>query len=282
MKNFRKILKYVMLSALSVVAFILMTNYYYTGGDNWFGRDLEKACYGIWCFTFAVFFYDVVSKFRRLRTRIIAAITTSLLLTTIVFLANNFWRYLSINCEFNWEYPIPYGTLMKWDITHTYGWGEFRYPMVFIIIFVICGLKIFLSHPKIKAVYHGWNDKLCNWLYVKELQKERLSELYHEVVEDPDTSRLVDYVRHMPLSDEGKFELMNFIDEQRDCLLIYLLFMHYEDLLTKEEYIKYRMLYEDITETYINKQKEHFATAKVEFPEMFRKLDDRFNIIDRE
>ena len=281
MKKVWKITKYTLLAILSLGAFFGMTYYYYTGGNNWFGRDLEKVCYGIWCLAFAVCFHDVEGGFKRLWTRIVSGITTSLLLTATVFLANNYWRYLSINCEFNWEYPIPYSTIMRWDILHTYGWGEFRYPMVFVIIFSICGLKIFFSHPKVKAIYHGWNDKFWNWLYIKNLQKENLSELYHEVVEVPDTSDLVDYVRHMPLSEDGKSKLMNFIDKHQDCLLIYLLFMHYGDLLTKEEYVKYRTLYVDITETYIDKQKEHFATAKVELPEMFRKLDDKFNITDK-
>lgn len=282
MKKFQKILKYVMLSALSVAAFVLMTHYYYVGGDNWFGRDLEKVCYGIWCFTFAVCFYDVVSRFRHLWTRIIAAITTSLLLTTIVFLANNFWRYLSINCEFNWEYPIPYGTLMKWDITYTHNYGEYRYPMVFAVIAVLCGLKIFLSHPKIKRIYQGWNDKFCNWLYIKELKKESLSDLYCEAIKGPDTSKLVDYVRNMPLNEDSKSELMNCVDEHQDCFLIYLLFMHYEELLSREEYIKYRMLYADITESCINSKREYYATAKVEFPEVFRRLNDKFDITDKE
>lgn len=162
MKKGWKITKYTLLALLSLGAFGGMTYYCYNGGNNWLGRDMEKACYGIWCLTLAACFYDIVGKFKHLWARITTAIATSLLLTAIVFLANTFWRYLSINCRFNWECPIPYGEIMKWDITYTYGWGEFRYPMVFIIIFVLCGLKIFLSHPKIKAIYRGWNNKLLD------------------------------------------------------------------------------------------------------------------------
>ena len=282
MKKFRKILFYVIIILLAITAVINLTREFYNEGYTWYSGDYEKVCYVLLCLTFVSCFYSIVNKFKHLWIRITVGISTSLSYTTLVFFLNNYWRYICINYDFDWEYPIPLSAVMKWDITYTHNYGEYRYPMVFAVIAVLCGLKIFFSHPKIKTIYHDWNDKLCNWLYIKELKKESLSDLYYEVIKDPDISRLVDYVQNMPLNEDGKFVLMNFVDEHRDCLLIYLLFMHYEDLLTKEEYIKYRMLYVDITETYINKQKEHFATAKVEFPEMFRKLDDRFNIIDRE
>ena len=282
MKKFWKISKNVIPGLLILATFTYMTWDFYTAGYSWYTRDYEKVCYGLWCAVFAIYFYEIADKFKHLWTKILAGITTSFVYTGLVFFANNFWRYICINHNFNWEHPIPLSVVMKWDITYTHNYGEYRYPIVFAVIAILCGLKVFLSHPKIKTIYHGWNDKLCNWLYIKELKKESLSDLYYEVIKDPDTSRLVDYVRNMPLNEDGKSALMNFVDEHRDCFLIYLLFIHYEDLLTKDEYVKYRMLYVDISETCIDKRREHYATAKVEFPEVFGKLDDKFNITDKE
>ena len=165
MKNFWKIFKYVILSALSVAALILTTYYYYIGGDGWFGCNLERACYGIWCITFAACFYDMVDRFIHLWAKIIAAVATSLIYTAFVLFLNNLWRYICINHIFRWEQPVALGTVLKWDLTYTYNYGEYRYPLIFGIIFVICGLMIILSRPKIKAIYRNQYDKLCNWLY---------------------------------------------------------------------------------------------------------------------
>lgn len=281
MKKIWKILLYVIIIFLAITAVIHLTWEFYNEGYTWYSRDYEKVCYGLWGVVITLCFCAIVNKFKHLWSQIIVGITTSLFYTALVFFLNNFWRYICTNFDFDWEYPIPLSAVMKWDITYTHNYGEYRYPMVFAVIAVLCGLKIFLSHPKIKTIYQGWNDKLCNWLYIKELKRESLSDLYYEVIKDPDTSRLVDYVRNMPLNEDGKTALMNFVDEHRDCFLIYLLFIHYEDLLTKDEYTKYRTLYVYITETYINKRKEHYTGAKVEFPELFIKLDDKFNITDK-
>ena len=281
MKKFWKILFYVLIILLAITAVIHLTWEFYNEGYTWYSGDYEKVCYGLWGIVITLCFCAIVNKFKHLWSQITVGITTSLFYTALVFFLNNFWRYICINYDFDWEYPIPLSAVMKWDITYTHNYGEYRYPMVFAVIAVLCGLKIFLSHPKIKRIYQGWNDKLCNWLYIKELKKENLSDLYYEVIKEPDTSRLVDYVRNMPLNEEGKSALMNFVDEHRDCFLIYPLFIHYEDLLTKDEYIKYRMLYADITEKCINRKREYYSTAKVEFPEVFRKLDDKFNITDK-
>lgn len=282
MKKFWKILFYVIIILLATTAVIHLTWEFYNEGYTWYSRDYEKVCYVLLCLAFVFGFYAIANKFKHRWTQITVGVATSLFYTALVFFLNNFWRYICINYDFDWEYPIPLGVVMKWDITYTHNYGEYRYPIVFIVIAVLCGLKVFLSHPKIKTIYHGWNDKLCNWLYIKELKKESLSDLYYEVIKDPDTSRLVDYVLNMPLNEDGRSTMMNFVDEHRDCFLIYLLFIRYEDLLTEDEYTKYRTVYVDITETCINKRREHYATTKVEFPEVFRRLDDKFNITYKE
>lgn len=280
MKKFWKIAKLVLVGLLMLVSFAHMTCNTYYEWDLWYTGELEIANYIIWLIGFTICFYAIADKIERLWAKIVTGAATSLLYTTFVFLANNLWKYISINNDFNWENPIPYGAMLKWDIGYTYKYGWLRYPIVFAIMFVICGAKILWTRPGVIKIREYLDERLGRWLYISELKKQNLVDLYYDVVEDTKEDKLLDYVDNMPLDETNKKMLMRFIDIKKDTYLIHLLFRRYEDLLTAEEYTHYRNLYIELTKAHIKERQEHYAKAKVVFTLPFKRLDDKFGITD--
>lgn len=280
MKKFWKIAKFVLVGLLMLVTFAYMSCHVYYEWNLWYASELEIVCYAIWLIGFAMCFYAIVDRLERLWAKIAAGTVTSLLYTTVVFLGNNFWKYISINNDFNWEDPFLYSDILRWDIGYTYDYGWLRYPLVFAIMFVICGAKILWTRPRVKIIRESLGARIGYWLYIMELKQQSFGELYFDVVEDNKEDKLFDYVDSMPLNEKNKKMLMRFIDVKKDPYLIYLLFWHFEELITAEEYAHYRNLYVEITEARIKAIQEYYATAKVEFTPPFKRLDDKFGITD--
>ena len=168
MKRFFKVLEYLILIAVSLAAFWAVTKHSSSFLGHYFLKDYELMCYGIWGICLAVVFYHVSDKLKVTWNKITAGAVVSAIYTLLVFFANNFWRYISINNTFNDEIFVPYTAVLKWDITYTEGLGEFRYFAVFLLMYALCGLIIALSHSKTKDVFTRVKDNFYNWLLVEE------------------------------------------------------------------------------------------------------------------
>lgn len=160
MKKSVKIISCVILVLLAIVAFVLMTQYYYAGLSSWNGRYYERVCYGVWCLTLAVFFGLIIGRIKPIWAKVPVGVLFSLAFTLTVFLSNNFWRYLSINSDLGWEEAVSYGTVLKWDALFINGTAWLRYPTVFIITSVLCSVIIFLTHPSVKQWYKSKAERL--------------------------------------------------------------------------------------------------------------------------
>lgn len=271
------------LSAIfSLLTFTAVTRYYYMGGSGRYGGEYEEVFYAFLGLFFVFCFCIADNKLKTIPKKIAVCVAVSITYTLTVFLINNFWRYICINLSFNWEAPIPYVTFLGWDAMYTDSYGEYRYPILLIIMLILCGLKIFFSHTKTKEVLSKWSNVFLDWLYIQILKRQKITDIYDEYAEDYYDGELIDYVSNMPLDEKHKHQLMEFTDTHKDTLLIILLLARFEDILTLEEYTKYRKLYTDISEEYIANQRAYFAGAKVKYHDVFVKLDSKFNLNKQE
>lgn len=281
MKKFWKIAKFVLIVLLMCATFTHMLCNAYYELNLWYSYELEYVNYIVWLIGFVMCFYALEGKFKKLWSKVTSAAVTSFLYTAVVIFTNSLWKYIFINNDFKWELPITYGTILKLDVSYTYAYGWLRYPIVFAATFAICGAKILWNRPKVKKLRESLEDKLGYWLYICDLKSQRFEDLYYDVFEDSKEDKLLDYVENMRLNEENKQMLMRFIDEKNNPYLIDLLCMRFENLLTAEEYAHYRKLYVVCTKARIKERQEYYATAEVAFSPSFKRLDNKFGIIDK-
>ncbi|MBR3837562.1 MAG: hypothetical protein IKJ74_05375 [Clostridia bacterium] len=276
MKTFIKITSYVLLVAVCVTLFICETRACAKGPYLTSTKELEFLFYGNFCalalLTFGYVFWDRFS----LKMKLLGAGITSILYTAAVFFANNFWRCLNDNFYFGDRFFVPYKAFLLWDITYTTGYGEFRYPLVFAAMLILCGVVIVFTLPRIKEAVGRLRERISRWGYFGLLRLESLEDLYGEYRWNVAKERLSDYVSQMPLTKKSKERLKSYAIENEDGLLIYLFIKRYEKMLTKEEFEFLRQLFVKEQEECIQSQRETYSTATVANPEVFERLEERF------
>ena len=285
MRKFLKVVKFIIVGALMVIPFTCLAYHLYYRQLDWHDGVFEKICYGIWFVGVAMFFYEIADKFKRVWSKIVAAVSTSLIYTGLVIAGNTLLKYICINNWFGWIDPIPYDAILKSDITLTYAWAWVRYPAVFLLMLVVCALKAFDKLWVFGVLFYDLCEKVENWLYLKDLKKQGLLMLYYDCVEDPEHTpfkKLYDYILNMPLEPKWKDVLKMFITLKKAGFLIPLLLKRYENMLTKDEYNEFKQLYIEYTEAYLEQKREYYANAKVEFNEVFDRLDEKFDTANKQ
>lgn len=241
-------------------------------------EEAELIFYFFLFLCFGIFFRLLSRKLPSPKTRLTAGAAVSLLFCALIFLSNNYFRYLHLNSLFHWEFVFPYKVLLWRDLNYAAGLGEFRYPLVFAAMMLFCGLTVFFTLPKVKETLE---DRLCRvleWIYLQVLKTERPESVFMEYNEDEPTEKLTDYVLHMPLTEKKKNRLIRLARENDDCLLISLLFQRYEEMLTREEYQGLREQFVTLTKEYILRQRERFSVKTVPLPEVMQRLDEKFDL----
>lgn len=174
MKNFSKILLVSVLLVISVASFLMTTNYYEINDTFLYGNIPEWIVYAIWILTASVCFFVVANELEKAWTKISLGALTSFLVTVAVFITNNFWRCITVNLTFGEGDPITYWTVLNWDLNYTYGYGRYRYLLVFGITAIVCGITVLLAHLDAKAKLKKIvASRLLKWLSVEEVVNEK-------------------------------------------------------------------------------------------------------------
>ena len=275
MKLLKKNWLYLFVTLLAAVGTIHLTLVTFSEWYTWYMSDYEKICYLLWGIAFLMTFRRMAAGCKKLWTKLSAGVGISLLYTAFVFFLNNYWRCVAINGEFAMDPPFSLATVMGWDITYTNRLGEYRYPAVFAVMLALCGLILLWTRSKNPT---KWLDRFLDWLALCDLKKRSLDEVYREAREMPEIDGLVDYINRMLQDEAHKAELMEFMDQHQDRLLIRLFLRRFEELVTREEYLKYKAMYVRLFEAYIKEGREYFNTATVEFTDIFEQLDQKFEL----
>ena len=150
----KKILKYVCLLLVSLCVFGLTRKIYLEVGLQYYFVDFERACYVVWGILFAVLCWDIAGKIRPIWGKGLFVSSISFLYVIIVFLTNNYWKYLEyVECYHGDEQNL-YKILLRGDALYSRGYGEFRYPMVVLAMVAICATGLILKHYIIKKAKH--------------------------------------------------------------------------------------------------------------------------------
>lgn len=278
MKRIGKFLLLVTVISLALVGVVHLTRHVSTEYVTRYARDCEKVCYGLCGLSITLLFTWSVGRVKRLWMQVFAAVATSVVFTSLVFLLNNFWRYVSILHLDGGECPFSLFDVMKWDITYTYHYGALRYPILFFSMLAVCGMILVLSHPRTQRWFRALWDKVERWLFVMHLKRQSLADMYYLYAEEGDICSLMDYVGCMPLDESHKAEGLAFVNAQGDLVLLYMLVKRYADILTREEYVMCRNLFlTTIRERWMTK-----VSNEIALPDIFQQLDEKFGFSESE
>jgi len=199
--------------------------------SDWYGLLYEKyenLCY-CFCVGCVISVYCCILKWLESRKhKIFAAVGFSVIATGIVYLVNNYWKYLCFNAMFNWESPLNFGYFLKYDLTYSIGLAEFRYPVLFIGVFVLCLACIWFFSKKIFQNFYFFSDIDSD----EELSLEYYVGRY---MNDMAYQEMQDYMSQMPIDELAKQEVIEAIESYDLEELYEMLFEKYGELLTEEE-----------------------------------------------
>jgi len=259
----KKVLKYVLLIGLLVGGFSFITQYYCLGADNRSAKNFEMLFFGLLGLILFAVFCDLENKIKTLWIKATVAAAWSAIYAAIVFVINNFWRYIDLKLQF--DDAFSFEAVLKWDAAYTGGLGCFRYLILFAVMFAFCGFKIFISLPKSKAVLSEWKSAIYDRIYMDDESEDidaddemDFTDWFIDGEGQEDVKTLSGLNDVFPYTEEGKTKVMNMIDEDEWEFWIYLLFKRYGDMLTKEEYLKYRDMYIKANEEFIQKNRDRF------------------------
>jgi len=272
--------------AISIVGvFLLVVWYVYTlssicrDGDQMYTRICEYACYTIWGFIFAELFYAITQRFKRIWIKIAVGSLVSLIFTATLFLANNLCRYAAINARFGGCIFTSYASVLKIDIDY----GLYRYLGVFSLMLMLCMGKLLLTQPRAKAIYGSLAERLKAWFWYGSLSAEMVEDIYCGASEDMFCLEwFFECVQNMPRDESYKKMLISCIEKHPDWMLVRLLLHRFGELMTREEYTKYRELYMKTGEEYIGQKSEYYNSLKENMASSLKELDARFSGEEKE
>lgn len=110
-------------------------------GNSWFIRYFETSVFEHEMICYSMLAVCICVLYNRFCTRKSPALLACLsfgfaiLFTFLVFLLNNWWRYLYENARFYWNFQNgwywPFSAVLKSDIKYSIGIGKYRYWLVF-------------------------------------------------------------------------------------------------------------------------------------------------------
>lgn len=128
-------------------------------------KDIEYFCYITLAFCYLRLFYIVSNLINKSLLKYAAASVISILFVIQVWLTNSYWIYL--NFKSNFHIDLGYHSFLWSNLTYSYGLGEYRYPIAFLLMLILCiGTVIWAS--KIK------NFLADKWLFcTRKVKKNR-------------------------------------------------------------------------------------------------------------
>lgn len=135
--------------------------YYET--QSFFHEQFEIPCYCLCVFCLFNVYYFISKKMLKWRYKISLAALFSIVATGTVFILNNLWKYFDFNAMFDWVNPLSFAYFLKYDLTYSIGFSEFRYPFMLLAVFLLYLLVSWLI-PKIKRLFSS--DNILSFLSI--------------------------------------------------------------------------------------------------------------------
>ena len=156
---------------------------------------------------------------------------------------------------------------------------KYPYPVYFVVLLLLCGGKILLTLPSVKEWLEMAEDWLAERIILVEMRHATLEESFQRMWEGDGLEQFFDHVNRMPDTRDGMKEMTDLIERlPEDTLLIAALFEKYKDLLTREEYEKYRALYMERGNAKIEERRAYYNAAVVRLPRCCWELDRKFGV----
>ncbi len=194
--------------------------------------SIKEFEYGLFAMAALIFYrlYTNVNKCVKAskKFRIIFAIGTALCYTTTLWFLNSYWLYLHTNSRLPFVL-MSYKDMLWSNLTYTYSWGEWRYPLAFALMLVICLLLPWVKE-KLKPIGGYVLNKFLDLLSEEETTSSSVEDyLYHK-------NALISWCFNMPKTPEAKDELILYALESDDPFLYELLLTCFSDQMTSDEY----------------------------------------------
>lgn len=153
---------------------------------HWFyySREIEYGTYTLIALCFVRGFARIVKIINTNPLRIVFGLGTSCVYTIVVFIYNNLLRCISLNSEYRFLLDgetISYIEVLKWDISYSVGWGPYRYPLIFLLMAVLCASAMLydINREKVTAFFKKITSGLWNLvIHPNEFELERTDETY--------------------------------------------------------------------------------------------------------
>lgn len=250
-KNVFKIIKRLFV----VVALGLLTGliFYYLHTllieDKFFWREkwdfAERTLYVTFALLVGTIYKYLYDALKRIPSKVFVSLGLSAVFTVCVFFANNYFHYLEWNSViFNWRYHFPYSQFLEYDITYTYGYGEYRYILIFLAM-CAANLAIVAYFKWVTPVMKKWIQDIGRWYFGPN--EKTIENKIQRLLTGADYTDFILEINCMPQNEETKNlfkKLINKYDEE--CKLVELyqgLFIRFWEYLSREEYLEYRQRY---------------------------------------
>lgn len=248
-KSIKRIVMVGLLGLLTGLIFCCLRNLLID--NHMFLRDtwtlVESALYIVFAVlvgTIYKYLYDVLKK---ISSKVFISLGLSAVYTASVFFVNNYFHYLEWNSViFDGRYHFPYSRFLKYDITYTYGYGEYRYILIFVAM-CTANLAIIAYFKWISPVLKNWIQDMGLWYFGPN--EKTMENRIQRLLTGADYTDLINEINCMPQNEETKDlfkKLINKYDEE--CKLVELyqgLFTRCGELLSREEYLEYRQRYQE-------------------------------------
>lgn len=212
----------------------------------------ERTLYMFFAVFIGIIYNYLFDVLKGRSTKVFVSLGLASVFTVSVFFINNYFRYLHWNSVlFNWRHIFPYNIFLKSDIAYKVGYGEYRYIVAFLAM-CLSNLAIILLLKRVVPLLTKWIRK---WGYrcierafkVREDKEARLEYCLQRLINGADYIDFVCEIDSMPIDNESKeflIKLINKYDGNRETIKLYqALFTKYKQLLSQEEYLKYRQRY---------------------------------------
>ena len=141
----KKFLKYVILLSVTVGLGLLTRKLYMEIGIVYMLERWERVFYVAGAILFTVLACDIAERIRTIWGKVLVVSGISLFYTVVVFLLNNYWRFIVFVYHYHWEEPRAYAILLRQDLRYARGIGAFRYPLLFLGLVTMCAGVLFIK-----------------------------------------------------------------------------------------------------------------------------------------